>query len=86
VLGVILLIGLAGIVRRWRNWGGPALLPWLMSLALLVIPAATADFDYRYVLPAVPFAVLAAGLALIRPAKDAAEHKPIDAELRSGRV
>jgi hypothetical protein len=86
VLGVILLIGLAGIVRRWRDWGGPALLPWLMSLALLVIPAATADFDYRYVLPAVPFAVLAAGLALIRPAKDAAEHIAVDAELGTRRV
>jgi hypothetical protein len=67
LLGIILLIGLAGIVRQWRGWGGPALLPWLMSLALLVIPAATADFDYRYVLPAVPFAVLAAGLAWLRP-------------------
>jgi hypothetical protein len=73
MLGVILLVGLAGIVRQWRHWGGRALLPWLMSLALLVIPAATADFDYRYVLPAVPFALLAAGLALIRPAgEDAA--------------
>jgi hypothetical protein len=68
MLGVILLIGLVGIVRQWRQWGGQALLPWLMSLALLVIPAGTADFDYRYVLPAVPFAVLAASLAWIRPA------------------
>jgi hypothetical protein len=63
LLGVILLIGLAGVAAQWRRWGGRALLPWLISLALLVIPAATADFDYRYVLPAVPFAVLAAVLA-----------------------
>jgi hypothetical protein len=69
LLGVILLIGLGGIVANWRRWGGTALLPWLISLALLVVPAATADFDYRYVLPAAPFAALAAGLALIRPAR-----------------
>ncbi|MCW2884324.1 MAG: hypothetical protein JWL58_1186 [Streptosporangiaceae bacterium] len=67
MLGVLLLAGLAGIVAQWRQWGGRALLPWLMSLALLVIPAATADFDYRYILPAVPFAALAAALTWLRP-------------------
>jgi hypothetical protein len=65
VLGWLLLTGLAGMVVRVRRWGGTPALPWLMSLALLVIPAATADFDYRYVLPALPFACLAAGLALV---------------------
>ena len=39
------------------------LLPWLCSLALVVAPAATAEFDYRYVTTAVPFACLAAAMA-----------------------
>ncbi|MCW2913214.1 MAG: hypothetical protein JWN52_1282 [Actinomycetia bacterium] len=64
LLGVILLIGLAGMARAWRRWGGPALLPMGAVAALLVAPAATAEFDYRYVVPAIPMACLAAGLAL----------------------
>ena len=73
VYGLILLAGLYGIVRRWRQrgagrLGGEALLPWLCSLALIVVPAATAEFDYRYVTTAVPFACLAAAMAL-RPAR-----------------
>ena len=60
IYGLILLAGLGGIVLAWRRLGGEALLPWAISLALIVIPAATAEFDYRYVLPAVPFACLAA--------------------------
>jgi hypothetical protein len=63
VYGVILLIGLFGIVRRWRRAGRAAILPWLCSLALIVVPAATAEFDYRYVTTAVPFACLAAAMA-----------------------
>ena len=61
--GLILLVGLGGIVLAWRRFGGEALLPWTISLALIVIPAATAEFDYRYVLVAVPFACLAAAIA-----------------------
>jgi hypothetical protein len=77
-LGVMLLAGLGGMVlhvrvrgRRLRpgaavtHWARTAMLPWGMSLALLVIPAATADFDYRYVTPAVPLAAIALTLALI---------------------
>jgi len=63
VYGLIVLAGLGGIVLAWRRLGGEALLPWTISLALIVIPAATAEFDYRYVLPAVPFACLAAVMA-----------------------
>jgi hypothetical protein len=63
VYGLILLTGLAGLVLAWRRLGGEALLPWTISLALIVIPAATAEFDYRYVLVAVPFGCLAAAIA-----------------------
>jgi hypothetical protein len=61
--GLILLVGLGGMVLAWRRWGGEALLPWTISLALIVVPAATAEFDYRYVLAAVPFGCLAAAMA-----------------------
>ena len=64
VYGLILLAGLGGMLLAWRRVGGEALLPWTISFALIVIPAATATFDYRYVLPAVPFACLAAAIAV----------------------
>jgi Dolichyl-phosphate-mannose-protein mannosyltransferase len=63
VYGLILLAGLGGIVLAWRRIGGEALLPWAISFALIIIPAATTEFDYRYVLPAVPFGCLAAAIA-----------------------
>jgi len=82
--GLILLIGLFGIVLRWRvapvgsgrrasrdaRAGRDALLPWLCSVALIVAPAATAEFDYRYVTTAVPFACLAAAMVFGRRARD----------------
>jgi hypothetical protein len=61
--GLILLIGLFGIAARWRRAGRDALLPWLASLTIIVTPAVTAEFDYRYVTTAVPFACLAAAMA-----------------------
>jgi hypothetical protein len=74
--GVLLLLGLAGIARwlrasgwrRRRDWGGPALLPWLAGLAVLLVPVMTADFSLRYVVPAVPVITLAAAMAFLRPA------------------
>jgi xanthosine utilization system XapX-like protein len=68
--GVILLIGLAGVAFRWRRAGRYALLPWLSSVTLIVAPAATAEFDYRYVTTAVPFACLAAAMAVGRRTRD----------------
>jgi hypothetical protein len=67
VYGLILLAGAIGVVLVWRRRGSAdglaVLLPWTVSLVLIVIPAATADFDYRYVTTAVPFACLAAAMS-----------------------
>ncbi len=81
LLGLILLAGLGGVVRIeglrqrqprlvWSRRSG-SMLPWVTGIVLLVAPIAVADFDYRYLLPVLPFAGLAAGLAFaparIRP-------------------
>jgi hypothetical protein len=51
---------------RWQVRGTP-MLPWVTAVALLVFPIAVADFDYRYLLPVLPFACVAAGLAFAPP-------------------
>jgi hypothetical protein len=79
VYGLILLVGLFGVVARWRRAGREALLPWLCSVALIVAPAATAEFDYRYVTTAVPFACLAAAMAFGRRARGERPDAPADA-------
>jgi hypothetical protein len=63
VYGAILAVGLVGMALKWRRMGGPATVPWLISVGLIMAPAMTAEFDYRYVLPAVPFGCLAAAMA-----------------------
>jgi hypothetical protein len=57
---------------RWCRRSG-SMLPWVTAVVLLVFPIATADFDYRYLLPVLPFAGLAVALAFapIRSATDA---------------
>jgi hypothetical protein len=56
-----------GIRRRTRlpgtGWGGLGLMPWLIGVALIVLPPMTSGFSYRYALAAVPAVCLAAGLA-----------------------
>ena len=73
LFGFIMVIGLGGVVRIRRRplrliWltGSrlpSSMLPWVTAVVLLVFPIAVADFDYRYLLPVLPFACLAAGLA-----------------------
>jgi hypothetical protein len=66
VYGLLLLAGLGAIVAGRRRVSVDALLPWVSSVALIVVPAATAEFDYRYVTTAVPFACLALAIAFGR--------------------
>lgn len=65
-LAGLALLGLAGILARWRRRGGVVLLPWAVAALLLVLPPMMAGFSYRYVLAAVPVSCLAAGLAVTR--------------------
>jgi hypothetical protein len=53
---------------RWQV-RGTSMLPWITAVALLVTPIAVADFDYRYLIPALPFACVAAGLAFAPSAR-----------------
>ncbi|GAA4218548.1 hypothetical protein FHR32_004582 [Streptosporangium album] len=65
-IAVILLIGLVGVLARWRRLGGTVLMPWAAGTMLLVLPPFIAAFDHRYVVPALPLLCLAAGLAFGR--------------------
>ena len=59
-----------------------SMLPWVTAVVLLVFPIAVADFDYRYLLPVLPFACLAAALAFaparIRVAREPNASLPAD--------
>jgi hypothetical protein len=66
LLGLIMLGGLGVMVAR-RSRG--AALPWAFAVTILVVPPMTADFDLRYLVPAVPVACLAAVLAFAGPGR-----------------
>jgi hypothetical protein len=63
---------------RWQVRGTP-MLPWVTAVALLVFPIAIADFDYRYLLPVLPFACIAAGLAFAPPQRAKLPKQPTPA-------
>jgi hypothetical protein len=66
VFFAVLVAGLVGIIRKRRQWGGPAALPWALAAVSVVLPALVTESLYRYTLTAVPLACLAAGLAFVR--------------------
>jgi hypothetical protein len=78
-IGVLFAAGIAGIAfgRRRRA----VLLVWGTAATLLLFPIASADFDYRYVVPTIPFVCLAAGLSFARgdgPAEDDEREEPAE--------
>jgi hypothetical protein len=90
LFGLIVLAGLGGLVRIeglrerrprlvWSRRTG-SMMPWVTGVVLLVFPIAAADFDYRYLLPVLPFVCLAAGLgfapARVRPAPEPTVPQP----------
>ena len=64
LLALIALAGLTGIVMAWRRLGGPALLPWLTGVVLIVTPAATTDYGARYLVASIPAFSIAAALGI----------------------
>jgi len=66
VFFLVLVAGAVGVVRKWRNWGGPAALPWALAAVSIVLPAMLTQALYRYTIVAIPLACLAAGMTFIR--------------------
>jgi hypothetical protein len=64
--GLVIIIGLAGVIRHWRQRGAPAALPWLVAAVGIITPVAAHQYAYRYMIPVVPLACLAAALAFVR--------------------
>ena len=67
-----------GTVRLHWAPRGTTMLPWVTAVALLVAPIVLADFDYRSLIPAIPFACLAAGLSFA-PRRAARDEPPAPA-------
>jgi hypothetical protein len=72
VLALVMLTGLAGLILPRRRTAVAALL-WVSAAILLVLPIAEHEYTYRYVLPAVPLACLAAAIALRKPGHETAQ-------------
>jgi hypothetical protein len=66
VFFLVVVAGLVGVIRRWRRWGGPQALPWVLAAVSIAAPALLTQSLYRYTIVAIPLACLAAGLAFAR--------------------
>jgi hypothetical protein len=85
VLGLIVAIGLAGILIP-RTRSAAAALAWAAAGLIAILPVAEHEFAYRYVIPAVPLACLAAALGArnfgrARPGAAAGTHSGADSAI-----
>ena len=72
VFALILIVGLAGLLLPGRRSAAGAML-WLAAVTVLLLPIAEHEYNYRYALPALPLACMAAALVFrSRPAVVAA--------------
>jgi hypothetical protein len=87
MFGLVVLAGLAGVIRNRRRLGGLPLLPCAVAAVGIVFPVAVHEYHYRYVISVVPVACLAAGLAFVRrPAGPAAGRAAGDVPALAGIV
>ncbi len=67
-LAILMLTGALGLVLALTSrtpFRSPAVLMWTTAAALIVIPPFTAQYDFRYALPAVPLSGAVAALAIV---------------------
>jgi hypothetical protein len=70
LFGLVLVIGLGGnLYRRTRTAAGALI--WVSAVVIMILPVAEHEYTYRYVIPAVPLAFLAAALIGRNTGKDA---------------
>jgi hypothetical protein len=62
LFALILVVGLAGIIIPRRRTAAAGLL-WFSAAISIVLPIAEHEYTYRYVVPAIPLACMAAALA-----------------------
>lgn len=75
VLGLVTLVGLAGILIPRRR-SAAAVLLWVSAVIIMVLPTAEHEYTYRYVIAAVPLLCMAAALALRKPAQENRSAEP----------
>ncbi|MGH3304135.1 MAG: hypothetical protein ACRDOK_21140, partial [Streptosporangiaceae bacterium] len=61
---LVVLAGLAFVIRDWRRLGGMQLLPFGLAAMSILTPALLTQSLYRYTITAIPLSCLAVGLGV----------------------
>jgi peptidoglycan/LPS O-acetylase OafA/YrhL len=75
MLGLIFLTGLAGLFIPRRRTAAGALI-WVSAAVIIALPVAEHEYTFRYAIPAIPLACLAAALILRDRSQDALAPSP----------